>query len=57
MFRYKERFVCERCGRVFYEYINDCIMPETAELLLHPKCRKCRIIGKIIKKQKKGDEI
>ena len=49
MLRYKKKFVCEKCGRVFYEYIGDCIMPETAELLAHPKCRKCRLISKLTK--------
>ncbi len=54
MFRYKQRFVCEKCGRVFYEYVPDCIMPETAVFLLHPKCRKCRsLLGRITKKVSK----
>lgn len=40
----KQRFICEKCGKVFYEYVPDCITPEVAVLILHPKCRKCRII-------------
>lgn len=53
MLRYKQRFICEKCGRVFYEYIPDCIKPETALLLLHPKCRRCRQLRKVIKKSQK----
>ena len=56
MLRYKKKFVCEKCGRVFYEYIGDCIMPETAELLTHPKCRKCRLISKLTKGEKQYDK-
>ena len=53
MFRYKERFICEKCGRMFCEFVPDCIMPQTAELLRHPKCRWCRIKGLIGKATKK----
>ena len=53
MLRYKKKFNCEKCGRVFHVYINDCIMPETAELLAHPMCRKCRLISRL-KGHRKG---
>lgn len=49
MLRYKKKLTCEKCGRVFFEHIGDCIMPKTAELLTHPKCRKCRLIWKLTK--------
>jgi hypothetical protein len=54
MLRCKQRFVCERCGRVFYEYVPDCITPAAAMLLLHPRCSRCRIAtksGKILNKK------
>ena len=51
MLRAKQRFVCEKCEKVFYEYMPDCIGADTAMLLLHPQCRKCRKktpLGKVL---------
>jgi transposase-like protein len=42
MLRAKQRFVCKNCGKVFYEYMPDCINGKAAAMILHPLCKKCR---------------
>jgi hypothetical protein len=53
MLRSKQRFVCKKCGRVFYEYLPDCIGADTAMFILHPLCKRCRTKGGLRKNMTK----
>ena len=45
----ERELVCSECGKTFRVVMNDAIMPEDAQMLEKPVCRKCRIKNKLFK--------